>query len=72
MDKLEERLLKIYYDRVTKECPKAIESLDFVNSVIRYMYELYYDFHIKDIVKNDGAKISDEEILWYVNNEKNL
>lgn len=59
----EEKLVKLYYEKISTEYPKAIYYLDFVNSIILYMYELYYDFNIKKLVNNNNQlTISTEDI----------
>lgn len=43
--------LKLYYFSLLTEIPEAIETVDFVNKVVIYMYEIYNDLDItsKDI-----------------------
>ena len=63
MDSLQEKLLQVYYDKINEKAPKAIERLDFVNAIITYMYELYNDLNIENIVnRNIKRVLSKDEI----------
>ncbi len=57
MDSLKERIFKLYYDKIGTEFPKSIEYLDFVNDVIVYMYELYNDFKIEEILNRNIKRV---------------